>query len=190
MSDGLFGPALPGLSLIEGMIDTAAQADLIARVEAAPLTPFRFQQWLGARETASYGLHYDFTGSGLAEAEPFPDWLAQLSNRVEHTFGLTSGTIVHALLTRYRPGATIGWHRDRSVFGEVFGISLGAAARLRFRTKVGDRFTRQSINLPPGSVYRLTGDARHVWEHSIAALQDFRWSITLRTLAGGPGSPS
>jgi alkylated DNA repair dioxygenase AlkB len=26
------------------------------------------------------------------------------------------------LVTQYQPGAAIGWHKDRSVFGDVVGI--------------------------------------------------------------------
>jgi alkylated DNA repair dioxygenase AlkB len=43
--------------------------------------------------------------------------------------------LVQALLIRYDPGASIGWHRDRPVFEHVVGISLGADARLRLRRR-------------------------------------------------------
>ena len=32
--------------------------------------------------------------------------------------------------------------------------------------------------------HRMTGDARHVWEHSIPPVAELRYSITFRTMAG------
>src|SRR6516225_10000547 len=37
--------------------------------------------------------------------------------------------------------------------------------------------------LAPRSIYHLTGEARHQWEHSIAAMAATRWSITFRSLS-------
>src|SRR5688572_33320855 len=48
------------------------------------------------------------------------------------------------LLIEYAPGAGIGWHRDRPVFGDVIGISLLAPARLRFRRRRGEKWERFS----------------------------------------------
>ncbi|OUC54568.1 hypothetical protein CA262_06605 [Sphingobium sp. GW456-12-10-14-TSB1] len=183
MNDDFFGPAIPGLFLIEDLVDEAAQLSLITEIEETSLAPFRFQQWTGRRETASYGLHYDFTASTLSEAEAFPPWLDKLARMVEAKCELPGRSIVHALLTRYPVGAAIGWHRDRAIFGEVFGISLGTEAFLRLRRRQPAGFSRYSLPLRPGSLYRLSGEARTQWEHSIAPLQQLRWSITLRTLA-------
>lgn len=183
MNDDLFGPAIPGLFVIEDFVDDSAQTSLIAEIEKTSLAPFRFQQWTGRRETASYGLHYDFTAYTLSEAEAFPPWLDKLARQVEAAFELSCRSIVHALLTRYPVGAAIGWHRDRPIFGDVFGISLGTEAMLRLRRRKPAGFSRYSLPLRPGSLYRLSGEARQHWEHSIAPLTQVRWSITLRTVA-------
>jgi alkylated DNA repair dioxygenase AlkB len=52
--------------------------------------------------------------------------------------------------------------------------------RLRRRTESG--FERRNLALPPRSLYRLSGEVRWDWEHSIAPLEQTRWSVTLRTL--------
>jgi alkylated DNA repair dioxygenase AlkB len=96
---------------------------------------------------------------------------------------LTPDDLVQALLIRYDPGAGIGWHRDRSVFEHVIGISLGAPATMRFRRRRPGGFDRASAFLEPRSVYHLTGAARHEWEHSIAEMAVARWSITFRSLS-------
>ena len=36
-------------------------------------------------------------------------------------FGLESCSLEQALLIEYGPGASIGWHKDRPVFGDVIG---------------------------------------------------------------------
>src|SRR3546814_12130148 len=52
----LFGtPILPGLAQVPDFISAADEAALIARIDAATPTPFRFQGWTGKRLTRSYG---------------------------------------------------------------------------------------------------------------------------------------
>jgi 2OG-Fe(II) oxygenase superfamily len=65
----------------------------------------------------------------------------------------------------------------------VVGISLGTPATMRFRRRRPAGFDRASALLAPRSVYHLTGEARHEWEHSITAMVDTRWSITFRSLS-------
>lgn len=181
----LFGPrfAVPGLALVPDFLDSATAAEAIAAMAALPLEPFRFQRWTGHRRVASFGWRYDFQEGGFAAAPPLPDWLAALRARAETVAGLDQGTLVQALLTHYPPGAGIGWHRDRPVFDQVLGISLGAPATLRLRRRTAAGFERVQLPLPPNSLYRLTDAARWEWEHGIAPIEQPRWSITLRSLS-------
>src|SRR3546814_14198646 len=73
--------------------------------------------------------------------------------------------------------------RDRPVFEHVVGISLGQSATLRFRRRTATGFERASALLAPRSIYHLTGEARHQWEHSIAEMDLTRWSIKFRSLS-------
>ena len=157
---------------------------LIASIDAAPLSPFRYHGWLGKRLTASYGWGYEFEDASFAPAEAIPDWLLPLREKAARFAGLQPDELVQALLIRYDPGAGIGWHRDRPVFEHVLGISLGASATMRFRRRRHGGFDRASVLLAPRSIYHLTGEARHEWEHSIAAMEVPRWSITFRSLSG------
>src|SRR5438552_13251901 len=121
----LFGePGLAGLSQADAFVTPGEERMLIASIDAAELCPFSFQGWLGKRLTASYGWRYDFTDASFTKAEPIPDWLMALRTRSAAFAGLAEDDLVQALLTRYDPGAGIGWHRDRSVFEHVIGISL------------------------------------------------------------------
>lgn len=65
-------------------------------------------------------------------------------------------------------GAGIGWHRDKPEFGDVVGISLLSAVRMRFRKRSGRGGLRELHLLEPRSGYILTGQAREEWEHGIA----------------------
>lgn len=171
-----------GLSYAEEIVTVADEVDLLARLSELALAPFRFRQWSGKRQTRSYGWRYDFEDGTFTEAEPIPDWMTLLRERAAAFGGTPPASLVQALVTRYDPGAGIGWHRDRSVFGEVLGISLGAAATLRMRRRLDRGFTRFALPLERCSIYRLGGAARSVWEHSIAPMEQQRWSITFRSL--------
>lgn len=181
----LFEPRalLPGLSLAQAFITPAEEQVLIDRIDATELSPFRFQGWLGKRLTSSFGWSYDFDNGRFDPTDPIPDWLLPFRDRAAAFAGLTPDDLVQALLIRYDPGAGIGWHKDRPVFGHVIGISLGSPAPLRLRKRRPDGFERTSLLLSPRSVYHLTGKARHQWEHSIVGVAQRRWSITFRSLA-------
>jgi alkylated DNA repair dioxygenase AlkB len=176
-------PGLAGLSQAGAILGPNEEQTLIASIDAAPLSPFRFHGWLGKRLTASYGWCYDFDDASFAPAEAIPSWLLPLRARAAAFAGLRPDELVQALLIRYDPGAGIGWHRDRPVFEHVLGISLGAPATMRFRRRRLGGFDRTSAILTPRSIYHLTGEARHEWEHSIPAVAVTRWSVTFRSLS-------
>jgi DNA oxidative demethylase len=176
-------PGLAGLSQAGAFVTPAEEQTLIASIDAAELAPFRYHGWLGKRLTASYGWSYDFDDASFTPAEAIPDWLLPLRAKAARFAGLPPDELVQALLIRYDPGAGIGWHRDRPVFEHVLGISLGAPATMRFRRRRRGGFDRASTLLAPRSIYHLTGEARHQWEHSIAAMEVTRWSITFRSLS-------
>lgn len=184
MAVDLFGaPAVPGVAFGEAVVTAAEEAALIAAIGESPLAPFRFQGWLGKRHTVSYGWRYDFDDASFGPTEPIPGWLLPLRERAAAFAGLGADDLAQLLLTRYDPGAGIGWHRDRPVFEHILGISLGESATLRFRRRKPGGFDRASIDLPPRSIYHLAGEARHQWEHSIAEMAVTRWSITFRSLS-------
>jgi len=174
------GPA--GLSLVEEAVAPAEEAELAALIDAAPLEPFKFGQWRGKRLTFSYGSAYDFERGRIQEAPPLPNRLLALRARLAALAGMEAEALVQALLIRYDPGAGIGWHRDRPQFGEVLGLSLSAPAILRLRRRTAAGFERRSITLPPRSLYRLSGEVRWEWEHSITPMDVTRRSLTFRTL--------
>ena len=182
-SDSPTLPPVGGLQVIADAIDAGEEQALSARIDAAPLEPFRFGQWTGKRMTAHYGSAYDYQRSRPIPAPPMPPWLLDLRERLGEWFGIAPVALQQALLIRYDPGAGIGWHRDRPQYGEVIGLSLGAPATLRLRQRLPDGgFARHAVPLAPRAAYLLSGEVRESWEHSIVPMEQTRRSITFRTM--------
>jgi alkylated DNA repair protein (DNA oxidative demethylase) len=181
-------PVPEGLAYRPDLLTGEDERALAERIAALPLRPFEFHGYLGKRRVTSFGWRYAFDGGGLSEAEPIPDWLGPAREKASALAGLGADAFEHVLITEYAPGAGIGWHRDRSVFGDVVGFSLLAPARLRFRRKAGEKWERLALLAEPRSAYLLRGPAREEWEHSIAEMESLRYSITFRTLRTGKNS--
>jgi alkylated DNA repair dioxygenase AlkB len=186
----LFGGAgdAPGLALPEGfryspgLIGSADHEALLAQVRALPFREFEFHGHTGKRRVVSFGWHYDFAAGQLRKAEDIPGFLLALRPLAAAFAGLEPAALQHVLVTEYSPGAGIGWHRDKAVFGKVVGLSLLAPCVFRLRREVGERWERVNLVAEPRSAYLLSGPARSVWEHSIPAVDALRYSITFRNL--------
>ena len=182
-ADLFAGPQIAGLDYREDFIDRDEERALVEQVQAMELAPFRFHGWTGNRKTQSYGWRYDFDDASFRPTEPIPKWLQPLRDKAAALAEVDRADIAHALIARYDPGAGIGWHKDRTVFERVVGVSLSSSATLRFRQRTGSGFTRFSLPVEPRSAYLLWGEARHDWEHSIVPGDELRFSITFRTLS-------
>lgn len=182
MLDLFNAPVLPGLQFASGIVDADEEAMLTACIDSTELEAFRFQGWTGRRLTTSFGWGYDFDLGRPKDAPPMPGWLLPFRERAAEFADIDPEDLIQALLIRYDPGAGIGWHRDRPIYGHVIGISLGEPATMRFRRRRGAGFDRTAAPLEPRGIYHLSGPARHEWEHSIVPLERTRWSITFRTL--------
>jgi len=177
-------PLLPeGFTYQPDILSPDDEAALVAHIRDLPFREFEFQGYLGKRRVVSFGLHYDFAERAVRQAEPIPDFLLPLRARAAAFAAVPADDIQHALVTEYSPGAPIGWHCDRPVFGDVIGVSLLSACRFRLRRKHGAGWDRAAPLLEPRSIYLLRGPVRSEWEHSIAPAEHLRYSITFRTPA-------
>lgn len=171
-----------GLRYQPELIGAADEAMLVARVRELPFRAFEFHGYTGKRRVVSFGWHYDFAGRQLRQAESMPAFLLALRATAAAFGDMAPEALQQALVTEYGPGAGIGWHRDKSVFGQVVGISLLAPCVFRFRRAAGEKWERVNLVAAPRSAYLLSGPARSVWEHSIPPVSALRYSITFRTL--------
>jgi alkylated DNA repair dioxygenase AlkB len=176
-------PALPdGFRYQAELISGTEQDELVRHVQDLPFKQFEFHGYTGHRRVVSFGWQYDFAAHQLSKAHDMPAFLLALRQRAAAFAGLEAESLTHVLVTEYQPGAGIGWHRDKAVFGEVVGISLLAPCVFRLRRAVGNRWERVSLVAEPGSAYLLSGPARTIWEHSIPPVATLRYSVTFRNL--------
>ena len=177
-------PQLPvGFRYRPELVGTDEEDALLAHVRELPFREFEFHGYTGRRRVVSFGWRYDFSARHLQKADDIPEYLLALRESAATFAGMEAEEFQHVMVTEYGPGAGIGWHRDKAVFGEVVGISLHAPCVLRLRRTVGERkWERVNIVAEPRSAYHLSGQARTVWEHSIPQVDALRYSITFRTL--------
>jgi alkylated DNA repair dioxygenase AlkB len=169
-----------------GVLSVEEEESLARELGELPFKPFDFHGYLANRQVVSFGYRYDYGSRSVVEAAPFPSFLVSLRRKVAEIFGRPAEAFRQVLINEYRPGAGIGWHRDKAQFDEVVGVSLLRPCTLRFRRKAGEMWSRASLTVEPRSAYLLSGPARTVWEHSIPVLDQLRYSITLRTLVANP----
>ena len=181
-SDEALASRLDGFSYQSDLLRPAEEEALLPHLRTLPFREFEFHGYTGKRRVVSFGWKYDFSGEKLRKAEDIPEFLLPLRARAASFARLESEAFQHALVTEYGPGAGIGWHRDKAVFGEVVGISLLAECVLRFRRKAGVKWERVNVLTEPRSAYHLTGPARTAWQHSILRVDELRYSITFRTM--------
>ena len=178
-SDGAAAPR--GLRYQPSFITAQSEHELIAQIRALPLAPFQFGAFEGKRRVASFGWRYDYNQHKLEQAEDLPAWIAPLIVKVQAFAGLPAASIRQVLFTQYEQGTGIGWHRDKPMFEDVVALSFLSPCRLRLRRKLGTGWQRWSTEIAPRSLYRLSGPARHEWEHSIPPVEAKRYSVTFRT---------
>ncbi|HET7547970.1 MAG TPA: alpha-ketoglutarate-dependent dioxygenase AlkB [Usitatibacter sp.] len=177
--------ALPnGLALVPAFLTPREERMLLEAIRGLELREAQYKQYTARRRIASFGAQYDFDANELRPAPGLPPFLEPLRARVGEWLGIAADEFTHALVSEYRPGTPLGWHRDVPEFEVIVGVSLAADARMRFRPwppKKGDAVL--ALDLPPRSAYVLRGEVRWRWQHSVAATKALRYSITFRTRA-------
>jgi alkylated DNA repair dioxygenase AlkB len=176
-------PELSGFRYREEIVTKEEKASLVTSLGQLDLKPFEFHGHLGSRRVLSFGLRYDYSRSSVEQASEMPGFLDDLLVRVGKFSGYEVDAFRQVGVNEYRPGAGIGWHKDKPQFGIVVGVSLLAPATMRFRRAHGTSRKRITYTVKPRSIYILSGEARTVWEHSIPPLTELRYSITFRTLS-------
>lgn len=177
--------ALPGgMRYQSAFLSPDEEHALIALIGTLPLEAAQYKQYTARRRVVSYGGSFDYDANRLRPAQPLIEALHPLRERVAQWAGMAPDALVHTLVAEYAPGTPLGWHRDVPDFEDVFGVSLGAPATLRFRPYPPDAPKRADVlklAVEPRSIYALRGPSRWAWQHSVAPVERLRWSITFRT---------
>ena len=175
-------PTLPeGFAYRPDVISADEESRLLAEIARLPFQEFQFHGFEGKRRVVSFGWRYDFSEHRPLPADPIPPFLLEAWRKVQEASGFVLPRLEQVLVSEYAPGAPIGWHKDRPVFGNVVGLSLASACRFRLRRADGEeRWERVSLLVEPRSAYLLSGAARWTCEHSIPPVEQLRYSITFR----------
>ena len=185
----LFGdpaPQLPdGFVYRAEFISREEEEALLAAIRDLPLAEATYKAYTARRRTVSYGGKFDYDRNVLKPADPIPAFLFPLRDKVASWLGIGAEALVHGLVSEYRPGTPLGWHRDVPDFEAIAGVSLGGTARMKLRPyKPGERNLAKDVialDLEPRSAYSIRGAARWGWQHSVAPTTELRYSITFRT---------
>jgi len=165
---------------------------LLAHITPLPLREAKFREYFAKRRVAHFhdGPHaprYDDGDADSFSSGPLPPFLAALREKVARRLELAPADFVHVLVSEYRPGTPIGWHRDRPEYGIVVGISLAGVGRMRWRPYAHqDAQHTVTLDLAHRSMYVMRGPIRWQWQHSMPPMRELRYSITMRTRAA-PG---
>lgn len=171
-----------GLRYQPELITPDTELLLLQHLRTLPLQEFRVHGYLGKRRVVSFGWRYDFTHARLEQVDDIPPFLHGLRAAAATFAGLQPDDLQQALVTEYGPGAGIGWHRDKVMFGDVVGVSLLSPCTFRLRRRAGSRWERASLTAAPRSAYLMRGPSRTDWEHSIPPVEALRYSVTFRSL--------
>jgi alkylated DNA repair dioxygenase AlkB len=172
-----------GLHYEAELLSRPEEQRLLALMERTEFREVRMRGQVARRTVRHFGFTYDYETWDVVPADPMPPDLDDVRARCAQLADLPPEQLAQVLVSRYPPGATIGWHRDASAFGPaVVGVSLGAACVMRFQRGSGAARRVYEQALDPRSAYVLAGSARSAWQHSIPAVPGLRYSITFRTL--------
>lgn len=172
-----------GLEYIPDFLSAEEEAGLIPHIEALEFKAVVMHGTPAKRTTVHFGYDYTYDNARIHETTPLPPFLIALRARMAAAAGIAAETLAEGLVSRYPPGAGIGWHRDARPFGEpVIGVSLASACDMRFRREWEGGREVFIQRLEPRSLYIMRGLARFQWQHHIASTPALRFSITFRTL--------
>ena len=178
-----------GLRYEPEFVTPTQETELLAGIAPLSLHEAQFREYFAKRRVAHFHEgadvpRYEDGDADSLSSGPLPPFLVALRERVANHLGLAPEGFVHVLVSEYRPGTPIGWHRDRPEYGIVVGVSLAGWGRMRFRPYAA-RDARHTLvlDLAPRSIYVMRDAIRWQWQHSMLPTRELRYSITLRTRA-------
>jgi alkylated DNA repair dioxygenase AlkB len=175
----------PGFELSFDFITRDEERFLCERIRQTELHTFMFHGFEAKRRVASFGHDYSFDQRKLAQGRPVPPEFGFLTERIALKLGIAASELEELLITEYPVGAVINWHRDAPPFDIITGVSLASDCTFRLRPydkSIRGKGSTISVPLPRRSLYIMQGESREQWEHSIPALRQVRYSVTVRTL--------
>jgi alkylated DNA repair dioxygenase AlkB len=161
---------IAGLEYTPDFLDRSEQTDYLKAIDR--------EVWLEdlQRRVQHYGYSYPYKTRRIDRRMylgDLPDWAKQLADRLFND-RITPFIADQVIINEYLPGQGISAHIDSPLsFGDpIVSISLGSTCIMNFQA--ADR-PECELLLTPGSLLKLSGEARYEWKHSIAARKTDRY---------------
>ena len=179
-------PAFPeGFAYYPHFLNSNEEEGLLKAISNIELHSFNFHGYEAKRKVASFGYDWSFEKRSLSKGKEIPSAFHSIIKKVTAHLSTKEIAIAELLVTEYPVGSVINWHRDAPPFDIIIGISLLSDCVFRLRPYDKTKQKRNKlISFPVQrcSLYIIQGKSRSEWEHSIAAVKEKRYSITLKTL--------
>ena len=171
-----------GFEYIEKFLSFPQQLAILQELRGLHYEHEMFRGRLMKRAWEQFGYSYVAAAHKVTPAPAMPTYLEAILQNASVNYS-DDLTFSQCIVTKYKPGAGIGWHSDAAVFGEyILGVSLAAEARLQFRPKKTQKAAFE-VTVSPGSLYVMQGVARYHYDHRIVPVKTERYSLTFRYLA-------
>ena len=174
-----------GFTYYPDFLSLSEEQKLLDEVSGTELHPMIFQGFEAKRKVSSFGYDWSFEKRVLSKGREIPQAFHFLMEKVANGLKVPTSEIAELLITEYPVGSVINWHRDAPPFDIIAGVSLLSDCTFRLRPYDKSKQKRGAVVSFPvqrRSLYIMSGLSRSDWEHSIAAVKQVRYSITLRTL--------
>jgi len=185
---------VPGLYLIRNFITKEEESKYLKEIETAEWKLNR----AGTRRIQMYGPWHDenYTHSEITKITPLPQYSKEIAERITKicvpkfpqfnlaSYNLGNDNHTELFINEYLNEHELQFHHDhRSEYKEViFGVSFISTVILCFKHNNEEL----KVNLPPQSLYLMTGDSRFKYKHGMHKYSltdgDKRVSLTYRTI--------
>src|SRR3712207_2686064 len=106
-----------GLRYVEDFVSEEEERALLDHLADLEFRAVTLRGQTAKRTVRHFGLDYDYERGELVPADPLPAPLEPLRDRCAALMERDPADLVQILVSRYPPGAGIGWHRDAPMFG-------------------------------------------------------------------------
>ncbi len=166
-----------GLFLIPRYLDTETCGKIEKQINKYKWTPV--SNYKNSREVVQFGYTYSYDRSGVSKTDDIPAELLDLTKEMNQKFN-TKIAFDQLIINKYEKGQGISAHVDHTKY---FGDTILCITLMNPVTAI---FTKNKqevmIELEPGSVYIMSGDARYKWTHQMRQTKGTRISLTYRTV--------
>jgi DNA oxidative demethylase len=118
-----------GLVYAPQLLSPAEERNALTFLEALEFHPVVMHGQAARRTVRHYGYDYDYERRDAVPTEALPEPLLAVRERAAALAQLEPDRLEEALVTRYPPGAGIGWHRDAPMCGSKAALATPTSRR-------------------------------------------------------------